>query len=128
MESQSKKKFLRIEAKGIRAKGYEIEDGFVVCKGSQAIAEETESLQSRFKNVVRLRKELIEQGILARNLEEGVLVFTKDCVLTSANIAANVVLAVACVALDRWKDERGTTLKEIRLRKVESVSGVVSEK
>ena len=35
----------------------------------------------------------------------GVLVFTKDCMLTSANLAANVVLAVACVAIDRWKDE-----------------------
>ena len=62
----ARKKFLHIEAKGIRAKGYEVEDGFVICKGSQAVAEETESLQVRFKNVVRIRKELIEQGILAR--------------------------------------------------------------
>ena len=35
----------------------------------------------------------------------GVLIFTKDCMPTSANLAANVVLAVACVAIDRWKDE-----------------------
>jgi hypothetical protein len=111
---------LSIEAKNVTAKGYEVEDGFVVCKGSEAVAEETESLRVRFKNVMRIRKELIEQRILRRGLDGGVLIFTADHTFDSANIAANVVLGVACVALDRWKDEDGTTLKEIRQRKAGS--------
>jgi hypothetical protein len=63
---------------------------------------------------------LIERGILRRGLDGGVLIFTVDHTFDSANIAANVVLGVACVALDRWKDEDGTTLKEIRLRQAKS--------
>jgi hypothetical protein len=117
----AKSELLYIDAKNITASGYEVEDGFVVCKGSQAVAVETESLRVRFKNVVRIRKELIEQGILARHFGEDVLVFTRDHTLDSANLAANVVLGGACGALDRWKDADGITLKEIRRRKAGSI-------
>ena len=113
----AKSGLLTIEAKNITATGYEIEDGFVVCKGSQAVVEEAKSLQERFKNVMRIRKELIERQILARRFRDGVLVFTRDHTFDSANIAANVVLGYSG-DLGRWKDEHGTTLKEIR-RKVE---------
>jgi len=117
----AKSGLLYIEAKNITATGYEVEDGFVICKGSQAVAEEAKSLRERFKNVMRIRKSLIEQGILAWSREKGVFVFTKDHTLTSANIAANVVLGYSG-DLGRWKDECGASLKELRLRKSESVS------
>jgi len=84
------------------------------CKGSQAVAEEAKSLQERFKNVMRIRKELIERGILARSREKGVLVFAQDHTLDSAN----VVLGYSG-DLGRWKDEHGVALKEIRWRKAE---------
>jgi hypothetical protein len=115
----AKSELLYIEAKNITATGYEVEDGFVVCKGSQAVVEETESIRTRFKNVMRIKKELIERGILARSREKGVLVFTKDHTFDSANIAANVVLGYSG-DIGRWKDERGVSLKKIR--KQESVS------
>jgi hypothetical protein len=111
----AKSELLYIDAKNITATGYEVEDGFVVCKGSQAVVEETESIRLRFKNVMRIRKELIERGILARSREKGVFVFTKDHTFDSANIAANVVLGYSG-ELGRWKDERGVSLKKIRER------------
>jgi len=115
----AKSELLYINAKNIVATGYEIEDGFVVCKGSQAVVEEAESLRTRFKNVMRIRKSLIEQGILARSREKDILVFTKDHTLDSANIAANVVLGYSG-DLGRWKDKDGVSLRKIREQ--ESVS------
>jgi hypothetical protein len=114
----AKSELLYMDAKNISATGYEVEDGFVICNGSQAVAEETESLRTRFKNVMRIRKSLIEQGILARSREKEVLIFTKDHTFDSANIAANVVLAYSC-DLGRWKDKDGVSLR--RIRKQESV-------
>jgi hypothetical protein len=115
----AKSEFLYIEAKNITATGYEVEDGFVVCKGSQAVVVEAKSLQERFKNVMRIRKSLIEQQILARRFGENVLVFTRDHTFDSANIAANVLLGYSG-DIGRWKDERGVSLRKIR--KQESAS------
>jgi hypothetical protein len=109
----AKSELLYIDAKNITATGYEIEDGFVVCKGSQAVVDEAESLRVRFKNVMRIRKELIEHGILAKSREKDILVFTKDHILPSANIAANVVLGYSG-DIGRWKDKHGASLKKIR--------------
>jgi hypothetical protein len=118
----AKSELFYINAKNITATGYEVEDGFVVCKGSQAVAKETESIRVRFKNIMRIRKELIEQGILAKGQAKGVLVFTKDHTLTSANIAANVVLGYSG-NLERWKDENGTSLKKfVNEKKGRSIS------
>ena len=94
----------------------------MVCKGSQAVVEEAPSLQKYYKNATRLRKSLIEQGILKMDTVKSVYVFTKNYMFDSETHAANVILGVSTHGDERWKNERGTTLKKIRKRKMESVS------
>ena len=113
----AKSELLYIDAKNITATGYEIEGGFIVCKGSQAVVEEAPSLQKYYKNAMRLRNSLIEQGILKMDIGENVYVFTQNYTFDSETHAANVILGVSTHGDERWKDERGTTLKEIRLRR-----------
>ena len=113
---------LYIDTRGVKAIGYEGEDGFVVCKGSQAVVVEASSLSKHYGHVVRTRKALIDQGILEKDTEKDVFVFTQDYTLNSANYAGNVVLAVSREVLRDWKNKHGIPLKEIRLRNSESVS------
>jgi DNA polymerase-3 subunit beta len=116
----AKSELLRIDAKNVTATGYEIEGGFMVCKGSQAVVEEAPSLKKYFKKVARARESFIEQGILKENAEKGVYVFTQNCLLDSPTHAANVVLGVSSHGDECWKDEHGTPLKEIWKRKSET--------
>ena len=114
----AKSGLLYINAKNITASGYEIEGGFTVCKGSQAVVEEAPSLQKYYKNATRIRKSLIEQGILKMDTVKNVYIFTQNYMFDSETHAANVILGVSTHGDERWKDEHGTTLKEIRLRKM----------
>lgn len=63
---------LYIDSKGVKATGYEAEDGFVVCQGSQAHSEETPAIGKAKLD----RENLISQGVLKK--EENVYVFTQD--------------------------------------------------
>ena len=121
-KTSERHKFLYIDAKGVKARGYEEGDGFVICKGSQAVVEEASSLETHYGHVVRARKLLIDQGILKKDAERNVFIFTQDHALNSANYAGNIVLAVSREVLNDWKDEHGTPLKEIRQREAESAS------
>ena len=114
---------LRIDAKDIKATGYRGEDGFIVCAGSQAVVKVAESLQRRtqFKKTMRDRESLIDQGILKEDTERDIYVFTQDCLLSSPTNAANVVLGNPG-DLGRWKDEHGTSLKEILDRESKSAT------
>ena len=62
------------------------------------------------------------QGILKMDTVKSVYVFTQNYMFDSETHAANVILGVSIHGDERWKDECGTTLKEMRLRKAESVS------
>ena len=114
-------KLLYIKSEVLKATGYESANGFVVCKDSQAILDVVESFDKypQFQKVMRDRTFLIEQSILKR--EDNVYVFTQDFTLSSASNAANVVLGYSG-DLGRWRDEHGTSLKEIRKRESESAS------
>jgi len=110
----AKSELLYIEAKNITATGYESEEGFLVCKGSQAVVDEAPSLQKYYKNAVRIRKSLIEQGILKMDTAKSVYVFTQNYTFDSETHAANVILGVSTHGDERWKDESGTPLKEMK--------------
>ena len=110
----AKSELLYIDAKNITASGYEIEGGFMVCKGSQAVVEEAPSLQKYYKNATRIRKSLVEQGILKMDIGKSVYAFIQNYMFDSETHAANVILGVSTHGDERWKDEHGTTLKEMR--------------
>ncbi len=107
--SARQSEMLFINAKGIKATGYEDPKGFVVLKGSQAVKEETNTIPTY---VTTLRKDLIGQGVL---VDDGsVWKFMQDQVFTSPSSAAAVVQGRSSNGRDDWKNKDGKTLKQIQ--------------
>ena len=100
-----------LNAKGVKATGYESEDGFIVCEGSQAIIKETGSINPRVK---RKREDLLKDGVLKE--ENGVYVFTQDCPLNSPSNASNLVQGASSDGLRLWQNQEGISLKTLRDR------------
>ncbi len=65
---------LYCRGKGVEATGYESTQGFVVRKGSQAVADVVESMVQYAPNALAMRQELMGVGVLALN--GGVYVMT----------------------------------------------------
>ncbi len=100
---------LFLEAKGVKATGYEDPKGFVVMAGSQVVKAEVPTLQNFMSS---LRKDLKEQEVI---VEDGAnLVFTQDQVFGSPSTAAGVVLGRSQNGRVVWKTKQGKTLKEIQ--------------
>jgi hypothetical protein len=92
---------LTIEAKGIKASGYEDAKGFVVVKGSQLVKTETNTIHEYLST---LRKDLLAQEVI---LDQGQsFAFAQDQVFTSPSTAAGVVLGRSANGRHRV-EERG---------------------
>jgi len=102
--SQAPKFYLK--SKGVRAEAELTPEGFVVKKGSQAVLEETPSLQKALR---RLRQHLASEGVLKR--EGDRYVFTQDYVFKSPSTAASVVRGGSSRGTTYWKTKDGKTLK-----------------
>ena len=100
---------LIIEAKGIKASGYEDAKGFVVVKGSQLVKEETATVQ---KYVSTLRNDLLGQGVIVNNGQHYIL--AQDQVFGSPSTAAGVVLGKSVNGRTEWRNEAGQTLKQLQ--------------
>ncbi len=103
---------LYCRGKGVEATGYESTQGFVVRKGSQAVAEVVESMAQYAANALAMRQELIGVGVLA--LSSGVYVMTQDYTFNSPSRAACVLLGRSANGRIEWKDAQGRTLKELQ--------------
>jgi len=104
---------LKIEAKGIIARGYETPDGFVVLKGSTAVCSEVPSIHRYLSD---LRKDLQSQGVMASR--GGHLEFTQDYLFNSPSTAAGVIQGRSANGRIDWKDNYGRTLKEFQEEKM----------
>ena len=100
---------LFIEAKGIKASGYEDAKGFVVVKGSQLVKDEVPSIHQYMST---LRKDLIAQGVIADNGSH--YVFTQDQVFNSPSTAAGVIQGRTANGRKDWRTSDGKTLKELQ--------------
>jgi hypothetical protein len=100
---------LQIVAKGIEAAGIESAEGFVVRKGSRAVANETPSCPGF---VTTLRKALIENGVLHRDGDS--FIFTQDYVFNSPSMAASVVQARSANGRLDWKTKDGRRLVDVQ--------------
>jgi hypothetical protein len=103
-------RFLFIHAKGIKAQGVELPDGFLMLAGSE--------MSSRMSNTIppgitRLRAKLKEQGGVAERNQR--LLFESDYRFSSPSTAATVVLGACSNGRCAWKDQAGKTLKELQL-------------
>lgn len=103
---------LYCRGKGVEATGYESTQGFVVRKGSQAVAGVVESMAQYAANALAMRQELMGVGVLA--LSGGVYVMTQDYTFNSPSRAACVLLGRSANGRIEWKDAQGRTLKELQ--------------
>lgn len=101
---------LSCEIKGLRATGFRSANGFLVKKGSEAVAAERPSSE-KWPWTKNLRQKLKEDGVLAANKDR--LVFTRDFEFASPSAAAAVVHGGHANGLTAWKDAKGKTLKEV---------------
>src|SRR5712691_7014459 len=109
-EGYVEKQILVCQIKGLKATGHLTPAGFVVLKGSQAVAKERASTQ-RYPYVLTFRQKLKEDGTL---VEEGdFLRFTHDAEFTSPSAAAVVIHGGTANGLLAWRNKAGKTLKEI---------------
>lgn len=105
---------LHLKSKGVVATGVDTPGGFVVRKGSRAVAEENvaQSLVKHGPHVKDLRDDLILQGVLAQDGDS--FMFTQDYVFGSASTAAAVVTGCKGNSRLDWKTADGRSLKEIQ--------------
>ena len=104
-----KTELLKINARGVKAEGDLIEDGFVVFKGSQAKIETTPSCH---EYLIITRNKLKENSILIE--KNNVLEFTEDYVFNSPSTAGGVILGRSTNGWIQWKDKNGKTLDELK--------------
>jgi len=106
---------LFLETKGIKAEGYESEDGFVVLSGSRASTDEAHSIEPRTKS---LRDALKQRGILVPDGDS--LRLTQDYTFNSPSLAASVFSANNISGREWWKDDQGRTLRQLQQEEAES--------
>lgn len=104
-----KSEILEISAKGIKAEGDLIDDGFVVFKGSHARKDTTPSCH---EYVVTLRKKLMSDEILIEQNDQ--LIFIEDYIFNSPSTAGAVVLGRMTNGWTAWKNKEGKTLDELK--------------
>jgi Domain of unknown function (DUF4357) len=103
---------LTCKGKGVEAYGYEGNQGFMVCKGSQAAVDSAPSMAQHVRGMFDLRQDLISNGVLV--LQSGQFAFSQDYIFSSPSTAAAVVLGRSANGRVEWKAADGRTLKEIQ--------------
>jgi hypothetical protein len=109
-ENDAEGKLLHCEIKGLHARGHLAPNGFIILRGSQAVANERASTQ-KYPWAFNMRLRLKEEGVLTEG--PGHLVFTRDAEFSSPSAAAGVIHGGHANGLTAWKDKNGRTLKEI---------------
>ncbi len=105
-----KSTLLSCEIKGLRATGFRSANGFLVQKGSEAVAAERPSSE-KWPWTRNLRQKLKDDEVLVTNGHR--LLFTSDVEFASPSAAAAVIHGGHANGLTAWKDASGKTLKEI---------------
>ena len=103
------KKLLTFTRRGLTAKGYESESGFVVIKGSQASSLVVDSMQPF---ALSLRANLLVSGILIEAKPH--LAFAEDYEFSSPSTAAYIVAGASVNGRDYWRADDGRSLKELQ--------------
>jgi hypothetical protein len=103
---------LYCSGKGVRAEGYESNEGFVVLEGSQAHGETVRSMATRVPGYLELRDGLTEAGVLVPDGDH--LRFAQDYSFSSPSAAAAVVLGRSANGRREWADAKGRELRAIQ--------------
>lgn len=100
----------------IEASGTETLDGFVIHKGSHGTIDPVPSFLERpeLASYARKRAELLDSGKVRRNEERGTYEFIEDVLCSSPSLAIAYILGRASDMARDWRDEHGTSLKDLR--------------
>lgn len=90
------------------------EDKYIVLQGSTAVINDRNSAQPALK---KMKASLIENGILKKHSDEGLLEFTDDYIFNSPSYAAAAIAGGAENGRKQWK-YRGKSLNEIELDEI----------
>lgn len=115
----AQRRLLVLRNKGVHAEGYESEDGFVVKKGSTAVAETVPSIPSY---VPPLRTDLIESGVLVKK-DDQFYELKQDFEFSSPSFAAAFLIGASINGRDWWKTSDGITLKQLQERSEDAQVG-----
>lgn len=105
-------RLLYCEIKSLKATGFRSANGFLVQKGSEAVATERPSSE-KWPWTRNLRQKLRDDGVLASKGDH--LIFLKDFEFASPSAAAAVIHGGHANGLTAWRDSHGTTLKELEV-------------
>jgi len=109
--SESTSNLLSLTSKAVTARGISTDEGFVVFKGSTAVAANASSLSpgwTAVKNELIANKKLVPLGTTGALLE-----FTDDVLFGSSSAAASVTCGYTMSGPANWVDKTGRTLKII---------------
>ncbi|MBL0128413.1 MAG: GIY-YIG nuclease family protein [Flavobacteriales bacterium] len=106
----SEQEVFTCEIKGLKATARLTPNGMVVLKGSQAVLTERPSSQ-KYPWPIQMRQKLKDEGALS--VMKDYLEFAKDVEFTSPSAAATVVHGGHANGLIAWKNQKGSTLKEL---------------
>ena len=111
---------LFLSGKGIKAKGKEVSQGFVVFKGSTGVGDDgvVASFAKHVPYDNEARKVLLQQGVLAK--EGDHVIVTEDYVFSSPSQAAAVLFGRSSNGRVDWKTDTGRTLKSLQEARVNS--------
>lgn len=98
-----------IKTKTFKASMVEIDQGYIVLKGSEAKKDLSNSCQEATQ---KLRRKLMETHILIGQGDK--LVFTEDTVFNSPSAAANMVLGRTSNGLIEWVNKQGKTFRQVQ--------------
>jgi len=110
-EQQARETFFIKATRGADAQGEPSPDGFIVFKDSKVA---TSTVPSMTQGFLRLRKELLESGVILP--KDDKLILVDDYIFSSPSTAAVIVLGRNANGLTEWKRKDGTTLKEFESR------------
>jgi hypothetical protein len=102
---------LYLKAKGVVARGYDNDEGFVVLEGSEAVGDKKTTPKAP-ASLLNLRQSLVERGVLVADGDH--FKFTQDYTFNSSSQAASVSLGHGVAGPTVWKDDQGRTLKAIQ--------------
>lgn len=110
---------LHLEAKGVKATGFEDAKGFIVREGSELVKNEVPTIHQYMST---LRKDLLEQGVVIDGGHH--YRFLQDHVFGSPSTAAGVILGRTANGRIEWKTSDGRTLKEVQTQATSENGGM----
>ena len=104
----SKSKEYTYKSKGIVAKGYPGDNGFVIIKGSEVSRNVSEALS---KGIKEQRENMIETGAIIQGGEK--LILADNFEFSSSSRAASFVSGFPVSGPQAWKNNKGKSLKQV---------------